>query len=236
MNFDLQENIFRLLLSLPAFVIAFTVHEFAHAWMATRQGDDLAKRMGRLTLDPVVHLDPFGSLMFVISSLVGFGIGWAKPVPFDPRNLKNPRRNTMLVAVAGPISNLLQVPFWMAALWVLNAFTTPQQPFSGWMIFSALNGQPVGEMTLPIIMGVVLANGVVVNIMLAAFNMLPFPPLDGHYILAGLGPPALKDFLDAIAPYGFMILIAMSYFNLLSFFLSPIRDYADTLVRFALRT
>ena len=235
MNFDLQENIFRLLLAIPAFVIAFTVHEFAHAWMGYRCGDDTAKRMGRLTLDPVSHLDPFGSLMFVISSLVGFGIGWAKPVPFNPRNLRHPRRDSLLIAVAGPVSNLLQVPFWGLSLAALTFAVGRGNPNFQYEIWGALIGQTSPNMSLPVLMGVVLANGVIVNIMLAAFNMLPFPPLDGHYILAGLGPPAIEDFFNAIAPYGFMILIAMSYFGVLSVFLAPFYRYAFQIVSLALR-
>jgi Zn-dependent protease len=235
MNTDLQETIFRLILAIPAFVIALTIHEFAHAWMATRQGDDLAKRQGRLTLDPMAHLDPFGSLMFLISSLVGFGIGWAKPVPFDPRNLKNPRRDSMLIAVAGPVSNLLQVPFWMAGLWVLSAFMQPQDRFFPYAVLSFFFGQPLGEMSLPVVMGIVMANGILINVMLAAFNMLPFPPLDGHYILEGLSPPFIADFFESIRPYGFMILIAMSYLGLLSVFLAPFQVFAFRLLSMAVR-
>lgn len=223
MNFDLQENIFRLLLSLPAFVIAFTIHEFAHAWMAHRCGDDLAKRMGRLTLDPVAHLDPFGSLMFVISSLVGFGIGWAKPVPFDPRNLRNRRRDSMLIAVAGPVSNLLQVPFWMAGLWLFSRYV------------DSANVAVTQQNIVFYIISMVLIYGILVNIMLAAFNMLPFPPLDGHYILAGFGPPAVEDFFNAVAPYGFMILIALSYLGVLNIFLQPFYGFAMQLIQLASR-
>src|SRR5947207_1684668 len=116
MNLD-PGRLFFMLLDLPAFVAALTVHEFAHAWMANRLGDDTPRRMGRLTLDPLAHLDPIGSLFWVVAALSGFPLlAWAKPVPFNPRNLSQPRRDAILIAIAGPCSNLLQIPIWLLAL------------------------------------------------------------------------------------------------------------------------
>ena len=226
MNHNLQENIFRLLLSIPAFVIAFTIHEFAHAWSADRLGDDTPRRLGRLTLDPLAHLDPFGSIMFVLTRLVGFGLGWAKPVPFSPRNLGHPRRDVMLIAVAGPISNLLQVPVWVALLF---GFRVLAQHF-GWD-----NGLVSGNQFAPAaLITAMLMQGVIINLVLAAFNMLPFPPLDGHYVLEGLGPPFIADLFQAMRPYSFMLLMAMSYFGLLSVFIQPFAMFGFRLVNFAL--
>ncbi|HVF85760.1 MAG TPA: site-2 protease family protein, partial [Abditibacteriaceae bacterium] len=192
-----------LLLSLPAFVIAFTIHEFAHAWAADRLGDDTPRRMGRLTLDPIAHLDPFGSIMFVLTALVGFGLGWAKPVPFSPRNLGHPRRDVMLIAVAGPVSNLLQVPIWVALLFGFRLLAQQM----GWYNGVGANG----ELAPAILLTTMLQLGIIVNIVLAAFNMLPFPPLDGHYVLEGLGPPFIAELFETIRPYSFMLLMAMSY-------------------------
>lgn len=226
MNPNLQVSILNLLLSLPAFVIAFTIHEFAHAFAADRLGDDTPRRLGRLTLDPLAHLDPFGSIMFVLTALVGFGLGWAKPVPFSPRNLGHPRRDVMLIAVAGPLSNLLQVPIWVALLFGFRLLT---QHF-GWDT-GILSGNALAPAALIMAM---LKLGVLVNIVLAAFNMLPFPPLDGHYVLEGLGPPFVADLFQAIRPYSFMLLMAMSYFNLLSVFIQPFALFGFRLVNFAL--
>jgi Zn-dependent protease len=214
---DFSDNFFRLLLSLPAFVAAFALHEFAHAWMANRLGDDTPRRMGRLTLDPVVHLDPMGSLMFIITQLSGYGLGWAKPVPFNPRNFDHPRRDTMLVAVAGPVSNLLQVPFWLLSLFIFRLIGERTG-----LLISPYEQQPFIGSTIVTI----LSMGVVVNILLAAFNMIPFPPLDGHYILEGLGPPFITDFFNSIRPFSFMILLLMSSTGIISGFISPFMFFA----------
>ncbi len=222
MNDDMRSNIFNLILSLPAFVAAFTVHEFAHAWMATRLGDDTAKRQGRLTLDPMAHLDPLGSLMFVLTQLFGYGIGWAKPVPFTFRNLGNPRRDTMLIAVAGPVSNLLQVPIWLGFLFVFRVVAEGAGWFGG------------GEFSPAIIILRLLSFGVIVNILLAAFNMFPFPPLDGHYILEGLGPPFIADFFNSIRPFSFIIIIVLANTGVIGRVIQPFVSLAHSLVSAAL--
>ena len=223
---DLQSRILDLLLSIPAFVIAFTLHEFAHAWTADRLGDDTPRRMGRLTLDPLAHLDPFGSIMFVLTRLVGFGLGWAKPVPFVARNLGNPRRDTMLVAIAGPISNLLQVPIWFALLF---GFRVTAQHF-GWNYSSSVGG----SLTPASLITIMLMQGILVNIILAAFNMLPFPPLDGHYILEGLGPPFVADFFESIRPFSLILLMALSYYGAFSIVIRPFATFAYRLIYLAM--
>ena len=201
MNID-SDRIFSLLLSIPAFIAALTVHEFAHAWAAVRLGDDTPRRMGRLTLDPLAHLDPFGSLAFLISALSGFGIGWAKPVPFNPRNLEHPRRDGMLIAVAGPVSNLLQIPIWLFFLWIFHLIAGSVSPSFGSVPDSVMEA----AMTM-------LATGVIINMLLAAFNMIPIPPLDGHYILEGLGPPFVTEFFNTIRPYSMLILLAVMWYT-----------------------
>lgn len=222
---DLQGNILNLLFALPAFVIAFTVHEFAHAWAAVKLGDETPRRLGRLTLDPVAHLDPFGSIMFVLTQLVGFGLGWAKPVPFNPRNMANPRRDTMLVAIAGPISNILQVPIWFGLLFAFRLAAEHMKWDDGG--FGA-------TITPTLAIYEILQKGIVVNIVLAAFNMFPFPPLDGHYVLEGLGPPFVADFFESIRPYSFMLLLAMSYFHIFGYVIRPFGEFAYRLVNVAL--
>jgi Zn-dependent protease len=217
---NLPEKIFALLLSLPAFVAAFTVHEFAHAWTADRLGDDTARRMGRVTLDPMAHLDPLGSLMFVVTRLAGWGIGWAKPVPVNPRNFKNPNRDDMLVAVAGPVSNLLQVPFWLGALWLLRVAAESQGViFSPETVFDIVLGR--GDAFSPLVItATVLAAGVWVNILLAVFNMIPIPPLDGHWILQGLFPP-IRPFFQAIYPWSFFLVLMLSSIGVLGAIITP---------------
>ena len=222
---NLPEKLFALLLSLPAFVAALTVHEFAHAWTADRLGDDTPRRMGRVTLDPMAHLDPLGALMFVVTRLVGYGIGWAKPVPINPRNFKNPNRDDMLVSIAGPISNLLQVPFWLGALYLLRVVAISQGVrFDEETIWNIVIGH--GNVFSPLsIMATVLAAGVWVNILLAVFNMIPIPPLDGHWILQGLFPP-IRPFFAAIYPFSFVILLVISNAGLLGAVISPFYVWA----------
>jgi len=215
-----QEKLLHLLFQLPAFVSALTIHEFAHAWMANRLGDDTPRRMGRLSMDPLVHLDPFGSLMFVFSALVGFGIGWAKPVPFNPRNLENPRHGAILIALAGPVSNLIQAPIWLFMLWIFR--------------LAAQNSPALAASPITVFMLQVLSMGVIINVLLAAFNMVPIPPLDGHWVLEGLGPPAVTDFYNSIRPYSFIILIGLLWTGVISRAIAPFMGLAQRAVSFAL--
>jgi len=162
---------------IPVILISLTVHEFAHGWVAYKQGDHTAKNYGRLTLNPLVHLDPVGTLMIVITTIAGSGIGWAKPVPFNPSYFRNWKRGTRYVGLAGPVSNFL-----MAIV-------------SG-IIFKVL---AVVEISIPTGIGTAIVGGaltffqymVVVNISLGVFNLLPVPPLDGSKIFGTLLPDRL---------------------------------------------
>ena len=170
-------------------VIAFSVHEFAHAWTATKLGDDTPRLNGRLTLNPLSHLDPFGSLLLLVT-----GFGWAKPVPVNPYAL---RRRTpagmMRVSAAGPASNLL--------LAILAAI-----PFrAGWVTsFST------GNSLLPTAGGF-LVEFIFINLILLFFNLIPVSPLDGEKVVEYFLPPSGQDFLVRIRPYGPLILIALVF-------------------------
>ena len=152
-------------------VLAISVHEMAHAWMAFRCGDDTAARMGRLTLNPFAHFDPVG-LMFILMA----PFGWGKPVPFNPYKLKNIQRDSMLIALAGPVSNILQV-IGLALIWRL-IFTETVIMFSDSM----------GIIKLHKATQLVLYFGMQINLVLAFFNLIPLFPLDGEKILAGFLP------------------------------------------------
>ncbi|HEX8234495.1 MAG TPA: site-2 protease family protein [Abditibacteriaceae bacterium] len=233
---DLQGAIFRLLLFIPAFVSALTVHEFAHAWAGHRLGDDTAERQGRLTLDPMAHLDPFGSIMIVFAVLYRLPLmGWARPVPFNPRNLKDPRRGGMLIALAGPISNLMQMPIWLGLLWLCGLLAGGNRADFALGVLQGLTGHPDIANPLSLI-GTMLATGVLVNLGLAAFNMIPLPPLDGHYVLEALGPPYVTDLFNSIRPFSFLILYALLLTGIINQILGPVQMLSYRLVFSALGT
>ncbi len=162
-------NLYEFLAIIIAFVIALTLHEFAHAWIADRLGDPTARLLGRLTVHPKAHLDPLGTLMILFASF-----GWAKPVPFDPYNLKSPRRDTMLISLAGPAMNVLIAG--IAAL-LLRLFLLVPLAASLWFLVPVFN-----------LLVTTFSMLVIVNVNLAIFNLIPIHPLDGFKIVEGMLP------------------------------------------------
>ena len=182
-------------LLIPFGVILFSlaVHESAHAWAAARLGDRTAERLGRISLNPVRHIDPIGTLLLPIVAMTAGApiIGWAKPVPVDPRNLRRPRQDFLYIAAAGPASNIVLA---VIASFVMSA--APVTPID------------VGGVSVPV-WGIAAA-AFDINILLAIFNMVPIPPLDGGNVLAGLLPEALAEPFDRlIRPWGFVLLYAL---------------------------
>ena len=184
----------KLVMLAPPILLALTVHEASHALVAYLRGDSTAKAAGRLSLNPLRHLDPAGTLVFFITAWFGSGIGWAKPVPVDYRRLKDPRRDIVWISAAGPVVNLLTAS--LVAL-VLNLLI-----YSGFFREATLWRAFVGQMFLV---------GVQVNAVLAFFNLLPLPPLDGSGILTGLLPPAAAARYQQFGRYGFAILLALIF-------------------------
>jgi Zn-dependent protease len=174
-----------------------TVHESAHAWTADRLGDPTARELGRVSLNPIVHADLVGTVLFPLLALIGGVplIGWAKPVPVNVRRLHHPRRDYVLVAAAGPASNLV--------LTLLAA--------------TALLLAPVK----PLILGELLSLAVQLNVLLAVFNMLPIPPLDGGNVLGGLLPRRFAGAFYAVRPYGILILYVLMFTGRLGSFIGP---------------
>jgi Zn-dependent protease len=181
-----------------AFIVllfSLTVHEMAHAWTADRLGDPTARLLGRVSLNPMVHADLIGTIVFpLLAMLSGVPlIGWAKPVPVNPRQLRSPRRDYVLVAAAGPASNLL-----MAIGSAIALRLVPVSPVT--------LGEP--NVTAPI--AALLSQALRLNVLLAVFNMIPIPPLDGGNVLSGLLPArAAFRFNAVLRPYGFLILYAL---------------------------
>ncbi len=181
-------------------LFAITLHEVAHGWVAKKLGDRTAEQQGRLSLNPLDHIDPIGTLlvpgiMLLISNMI---FGWAKPVPVDFGRLRNPRRDMVWVALAGPVANLLMAIFW--ALMIRVAV----------LLHSEFISQPLGYMGQA---------GIAINIVLMVLNLLPLPPLDGGRVVLGLLPPRLAYKYSRIEPWGMPILIVLMVTNLLWVFM-----------------
>jgi Zn-dependent protease len=193
-------------IAIAVVLASLTVHEAAHAWTADRFGDPTARMLGRVSLNPIVHIDVIGTIVLpVMAALSGLPIiGWAKPVPVNTSRLRSPRRDFVLVAAAGPGSNLAIAA---AAAVVLHAIA----PETGGRHFAGATGLLSG----------ILYYGVTINVLLAVFNLIPVPPLDGGNVLAGLLPPRFAEMFVLIRPYGFLVLYALMFTGMLSAMILP---------------
>ena len=206
MNIDIPSLVQQLAIQLPPLLFALTVHELAHGWVAFRLGDPTAKLAGRLTMNPLKHLDPLGVLAFVIMK-----IGWAKPVPVDPRYFRNPQKDMLLVALAGPGANVL-----LAIASALLARVLVSVPVLPLFVLQPLVGMLVAS--------------VWINIMLAVFNIIPIPPLDGSKVLMGVLPPEAARSFARIEPFGFFILLALFYTGVIGAVILPIIRFSNNLL------
>ena len=186
---------------LPILLFSVVIHEIAHGWMALRLGDPTAKMMGRLTLNPIPHIDLVGSILVPLFSLIAAGqvfIAWAKPVPVNPANFSNYRRDDVLVSVVGPLSNII-LALACTLLFIASAFLRT------WL--GAVDGSPVDDVAVFICR--MFYGGILLNIVLAVFNLIPVPPLDGSHVLASLLPDAAADRYTRIGFFGVFIVIFM---------------------------
>jgi len=200
-NFTIVQKI--IIWAIPV-IFAITAHEVAHGWVALKLGDRTAQMLGRLTLNPIKHIDPIGTILIpaVLLMMGGFVFGWAKPVPVTYQNLRNPKTDMAWVALAGPMANLV-----MAIIWALVA-----KVGFGLVQSDIALGEPM------LLMGVA---GVLINAMLMMLNLLPLPPLDGGRILVSLLPGPLSWQVSRIEPYGFFILVGLLYLGIISMLLLP---------------
>jgi Zn-dependent protease len=202
-------DVFSALIAFAIVLLSLTVHEAAHAWTAERLGDPTARLLGRVSLNPLVHIDPIGTLLLpLIAAVSGLPIiGWAKPVPVNINRLRHHRRDFMIVAAAGPISNLAQAVV-------------------GGLLFQTVTGSGSVSGLLPF----VLFQYVQINLLLAFFNLIPIPPLDGGNVLAGLLPESGAALLDGLRQWGFVLLYVLMLTGILSRLILPPTDFIGGLL------
>jgi Zn-dependent protease len=206
----------RVLISALPILIAITFHEVSHGLVAYKLGDPTAKMLGRLTLNPIAHIDIFGTillpLMLVIATNGQFVFGYAKPVPINPMNFKNPRQGMALSAAAGPVTNIVLA---FLSVLLLKFVVIP---------LASVSPASVAETVLsPVAM--ILKTSIIMNLVLASFNMIPIPPLDGGRVLAGLLPSRQAMSFDKIEPFGFIIVIILIYTGIAGKIIMPVISF-----------
>jgi Zn-dependent protease len=225
-------DILSIVISLFAFLFAITIHEASHAWTASRFGDPTAAAMGRVSLNPLAHIDPFGTVLLPLI-LVAIGapaFGWAKPVMVNPRNLRHPRRDNLWISVSGPAANLTAAAGSLALILLMKALNPGTSAFLRSFL---IERQPFPRGFYPLEgLALILFYAVLVNTYLAVFNLIPVPPLDGSGVLAGLLSDQAAAKYDRLRPYGFFIVVALISLGLLDIIIRPLQIVILTLVFF----
>ncbi|HKD01671.1 MAG TPA: site-2 protease family protein [Terriglobales bacterium] len=208
-----------ILFQLIVFLFAISIHESAHAWMANRCGDPTARMLGRISLNPLKHIDPVGTILMPLIAAIAHipVIGWAKPTPVDPRNFKNPVRDDILTAVVGPISNFVVA----AGATLVLAVIKHSSSFGSQVVF----GLPLGWVSLQsdsllVPVSFFIYQLLLINVVLAVFNLIPVPPLDGSHVIRHFMPESLGRIYDTAGWIGLLALVYLGG-GLLSAFISP---------------
>ncbi len=202
-----SESISRFTVAFFPVLLGIVLHEVAHGWAAWKCGDPTARMLGRLTVNPLPHIDPMGTIVFVLTALFSpFVFGWAKPVPVNPRYFRHARRDSFFVSIAGPLSNMLLALLFAMCLRLL-LFLPPE----------TLSGTVAGKYAIQ-----TLQIGIIANFCLAWINLLPLPPLDGGHIVEALLPYPLSHQFAQLSKYGFIILILLLASDALNLVLSPL--------------
>ena len=194
-------------------VFAITVHEVAHGWVANYLGDPTAKSLGRLTLNPIKHIDPIGTVVLplILVYLGGFIFGWAKPVPVTWQNLRSPRRDMALVAAAGPVANLVMLLLWAVLAKIILSIV----PHPGWLLQFVL---------------VMCSIGIIINIILMVLNLLPLLPLDGGRVVTSLLPPRLAVLYSRLEPFGLIVILVLLVTGVLANILMPVVSALEAVI------
>jgi len=225
-------DILSIVISLFAFLFAITIHEASHAWTASRFGDPTAAAMGRVSLNPLAHIDPFGTVLLpLILVIIGApAFGWAKPVMVNPRNLRNPRRDNLWISISGPAANLAAAAGSLALILLMKALNPGTSAFLRSFV---IERQPFPRGFYPLEgLALILFYAVLVNTYLAVFNLIPVPPLDGSGVLAGLLSDRAAAKYDRLRPYGFFIVVALISVGVLDIIIRPLQIVILTLVFF----
>jgi len=213
-------DIAQILISLFVVLFAITIHEASHGWAAYKMGDPTAHALGRITLNPIAHIDPVGTILLpVILIIMGLPpFGWAKPVPVNPLNLRNPRRDNLFISAAGPLSNFSVAFVALVAVQLLKIGNP---------------GMYVGRSGLPSLSAglfLILYYTILINVILAVFNLIPIPPLDGSGVLMGLLSPQAAEKYEQIRPYGFIICILLIMTGIIGRILGIIMGFVNLFI------
>jgi Zn-dependent protease len=217
-------------LIVPMLLLSLAAHEFAHAWVALREGDPTAERLGRVTLNPLPHIDLFGSILFpaiLMLTNAPILIGWAKPVPVNPRNFRSPKRGFAQVSIAGPGSNLLLAVLAAIGLKIWTLLDRNLVEYLTGYLYGDTAAHGV-NVALPL--ALFLVQSISINLVLGVFNCFPIPPLDGGHFLMGILPARQAHALAKIEPYGMFIVLGLAFLGVINVFVRPITSLLLTVL------
>ena len=201
----MPSNLPEIAFQMIAFLFAISVHESAHAWTASRCGDQTARMLGRVSLNPIKHIDPIGTILLPLVAAISHIplLGWAKPTPVDPRNFRHPMRDDIMVSVAGPVSNFIVATGAVVILWIIS-FTSGTGHDLVQSVASG-NGVLSGSFLDPVVL--LIYQMMIINVVLAVFNLIPVPPLDGSHVIRHFLSEPIRRMYDSVGIFGLLALV-----------------------------